>query len=101
MMKKVKLDKFEQEFEKDILKYQPVSSRQREKLEKIIRKANEKKNISLRINAQILELLKQRAEKEGIPYQTFISSILHKFITDQLVEQKSIIRSIQLLKFGS
>lgn len=99
-MKKVKLTKLEQEVEKDILKYKPVSSKEREKIEKIIKRANEKKNISLRVNGQDLDLLKLLAEKEGIPYQTFISSILHKFITDQLVDQKSIIKSIQLLKFG-
>jgi len=99
-MKKVKLTKFEQEVEKDILKYKPVSSKEREKIEKIIKRANEKKNISLRVNGQDLDLLKLLAEKEGIPYQTFISSILHKFITEQLVDQKSIIKSIQLLKFG-
>ena len=99
-MKKAKLTKFEQEVEKDILKYKPVSSKEREKIGKIIKRANEKKNISLRVNGQDLDLLKLLAEKEGIPYQTFISSILHKFITDQLVDQKSIIKSIQLLKFG-
>jgi len=100
-MKKVKLNKFEKEIEKDILKYKPVSSKERQKIGKIIKKANEKKNISLRVNGQDLELLKLRAEKEGIPYQTFISSILHKFTTDQLVDQKSIIKGIQLLKFSS
>ena len=100
-MKKVKLTKLEKEVEKDILKYKPVSSKERQKIEKIIKKVSEKKNISLRVNGQDLELLKLLAEKEGIPYQTFISSILHKFTTDQLVDHKSIIKSIQLLKFGS
>ena len=100
-MKKVKLTKFEKEIEKDIQKYKPVSSKERQKIGKIIKKANEKKNISLRVNGQDLELLKLLAEKEGIPYQTFISSILHKFTTDQLVDQKSIIKGIQLLKFSS
>jgi len=100
-MKKVKLTKFEKEIEKDILKYKSVSSKERQKIGKIIKKANEKKNISLRVNGQDLELLKLLAEKEGIPYQTFISSILHKFTTDQLVDQKSIIKGIQLLKFSS
>lgn len=100
-MKKVKLTKFEKEIEKDILKYKSVSSKERQKIGKIIKKANEKKNISLRVNGQDLALLKLLAEKEGIPYQTFISSILHKFTTDQLVDQKSIIKGIQLLKFSS
>lgn len=99
-MQKIKLNKFEKEIEKNILSYKPISSEERTKIEKIIKRANEKKNISLRVNSQDLELLKLRAEKEGIPYQTFISSILHKFITEQLIEQKNILKSIQLLKFN-
>lgn len=100
-MKKIKLDKFERGIERNILKYKPISLKERERIEKIIKKANEKKNISLRVNSQDLDLLKLRAEKEGIPYQTFISSILHKFVTDQLVDQKNILKGIQLLKFNS
>ena len=69
-----------------------------EKIENIIHKANEKRNISLRVNSQDLDQLKLRAQKEGIPYQTLISSVLHKFATDQLVDQKVIIKSLQLLK---
>jgi predicted DNA binding CopG/RHH family protein len=29
-------------------------------------------------------LLKQRATEEGMPYQTLIASVLHKFVTGQL-----------------
>ena len=101
MQKKVKLTKYEQSIEKDILKYKDVSPEEFNRIKKIIKKAKEKKNISLRLNSQDLELLKLRAEKEGIPYQTFISSILHKFITDQLLEQENILKSIQLIKFNT
>ncbi len=48
------------------------------------------------MNSQDLEQLKLKAEHEGIPYQTLISSILHKFVTDQLIDKKSIIKIIQL-----
>ena len=44
-----------------------------------------------------MEQIKLKAEHEGIPYQTLISSVLHKFVTDQLIDQKNIIKSIQLL----
>ncbi|MGA1839116.1 MAG: CopG family antitoxin [bacterium] len=97
-MKEVKLDNYEKEIEKDILKYKKVSSSKIAKIERIIQKANEKKNISLRLNSQDLDQLKLKAEKEGIPYQTLISSIIHKFVTDQLIDQKDIIKSLQLLK---
>jgi predicted DNA binding CopG/RHH family protein len=97
-MKKIKLDKYEEEIEDSLSEIRSVSPARRKKIETIIRKANEKKNISLRVNSQDLDLLKIYAEKEGMPYQTLISSVLHKFVTDQFVDQKSIFKSIQLLK---
>lgn len=97
-MKKTKLDKLEQGVEDTILEYKTVSAGKKKRIQNIIKKANEKKNISLRVNSQDLELLKIRAEQEGIPYQTLLSSIIHKFVSDQLVDQKSILKSIKLLK---
>jgi predicted DNA binding CopG/RHH family protein len=97
-MSKLKLDDYEKEIEKNILKFRKASKTKINKVEKILQKANEKKNISLRVNSQDIEQLKLRAEQEGIPYQTLISSILHKFVTDQLLDQKEIIKSLQLLK---
>ena len=97
-MKKTKLDKLEQGVEDTILEYKTVSAGKKKRIQNIIKKANEKKNISLRVNSQDLELLKIRAEREGIPYQTLLSSIIHKFVSDQLVDQKNILKSIKLLK---
>ena len=96
----MKLDKFEQEIENEILEYQPVSDEQRERIETIIKKTKEKKSINLRVNSHDLELLKRKAEQEGIPYQTLVSSILHKFVTGQLIDEKDILKSVQLLKHG-
>ncbi len=97
-MKKPKLDNLEQGVEDTILEYKTVSAGKKKRIQNIIKKANEKKNISLRVNSQDLELLKIRAEQEGIPYQTLLSSIIHKFVSDQLVDQKNILKSIKLLK---
>lgn len=93
-----KLDKFENEIEKNILNFKKPSRAKLNKIESIIKKAKEKKNISLRVDAQDLGQLKLRAVREGLPYQTLISSILHKFVNDQLIDQKAIVKSIQLLK---
>ena len=38
----------------------------------------EAKSITLRMNSDDLEKIKQKASKEGLPYQTFIKSQLHK-----------------------
>ena len=42
------------------------------------------KRINIRISSRDLEALKKRATKEGMPYQTLISSTLHKFVTGKL-----------------
>ncbi len=38
------------------------------------------KRVNIRISSQDLELLQARALREGIPYQTLMSSILHKYV---------------------
>lgn len=95
---KSKLDKYESEIEGDISQFTPVSNTKKASIESIIDKANEKKSISLRLKNNDLEQLKLRAETEGLPYQTLLSSIVHKFVTDQLVDKRSILRSLEILK---
>ena len=97
-MKKVKLDKYEKEIEKNAGKFKKVSKSKKKKIEKIIENVNKKRRITLRLNIQDIELLKSKADEEGLPYQTFISSILHKYITNKLVDEKNIIKTIKLMK---
>ena len=40
--------------------------------------------INIRLSSGDLELIKQKAEFEGIPYQTLIASILHKYAAGNL-----------------
>ena len=47
------------------------------------------KRINIRISEKDLIKLQRRAVKEGLPYQTFISSILHKFVSGQFMEKSS------------
>ncbi|MGH8001315.1 MAG: antitoxin [Brasilonema sp.] len=44
------------------------------------------KRVNIRISSNDLEALKFIAVDEGIPYQTLISSILHKFVTGRLIK---------------
>jgi predicted DNA binding CopG/RHH family protein len=44
------------------------------------------KRVSIRISSKNLDALKKRALEEGIPYQTLISSVLHKYVNGRLVE---------------
>lgn len=42
--------------------------------------------LNIRIASQDLTSLQKRAMEEGLPYQTFVSSLLHKYVTGRLVE---------------
>lgn len=44
------------------------------------------KNINIRISENDLSALQRKAVREGIPYQTLIGSILHKYINGFLKE---------------
>ncbi|MDQ7067661.1 MAG: hypothetical protein Q9M40_06670 [Sulfurimonas sp.] len=48
----------------------------------------EETKMNIRISSSELEKIKAVALKEGLKYQTFIKSILHKYITGQLIEEK-------------
>jgi predicted DNA binding CopG/RHH family protein len=43
--------------------------------------------INIRLSSRDLRALQVRALQEGIPYQTLVSSVLHKFVDGQLVEK--------------
>ena len=47
------------------------------------------KRVNLRMTSKDLEAIKTYAVEEGLPYQTLMSSVLHKFITGRLVDQKA------------
>jgi predicted DNA binding CopG/RHH family protein len=43
--------------------------------------------ISMRVSSRIVNRLKMKARDEGMPYQTLINSILHKFVNGRFVER--------------
>jgi len=43
--------------------------------------------VNIRISSKDLEALQRRALEEGIPYQTLIASVLHKYVSGRLVDQ--------------
>ena len=44
------------------------------------------KRISIRISSRDLSALRKRALREGLPYQTLIASVLHKYVDGRLKE---------------
>ena len=44
---------------------------------------NRNRNINIRVSERDLHKLKAKAQEEGLPYQTLISSLLHKYINER------------------
>ncbi|OWY64261.1 antitoxin [cyanobacterium TDX16] len=51
--------------------------------------AKKDKRINIRLSSHDLEAIQVLAVEEGIPYQTLIASVLHKFATGRLVDKRS------------
>ena len=45
------------------------------------------KRVNIRLSEKIINELKAKSLEEGIPYQTLITSILHKYTSGKLVEK--------------
>ena len=86
-MKYFELDKEEkellQEFERG--EWVPVKNQARarkEAMEAARNTLNKTRNINIRLTERDLFKLKAKAVQEGIPYQTLVSSILHRSISE-------------------
>jgi len=47
------------------------------------------RRINIRMSSKDLDQVQVIAVQEGIPYQTLISSVIHKYVSGYLVEKKS------------
>lgn len=94
-MKKIVLDAEE----KDILEsyergvWKPVKNQKAEieKLSEYAKNTLQKdKRINIRMSSKDLDQVQVIAAQEGIPYQTLISSIIHKYVSGYLLEKKRV-----------
>lgn len=53
-------------------------------------KERRKQMVSMRLDPENIEGMKARAKVEGIPYQTLINSVLHRFLNGELVSKGSL-----------
>ena len=92
-MKKIILD----DEEKDILEsyergeWVPVKNPKQEikKLQQYAKNTLQKdKRINIRMSSKDLDQVQVIAAQEGIPYQTLVSSIIHKYVSGYLIERK-------------
>ena len=85
-----KLDKEEKDlvrsYEKGEWKSSKLSKAKLKQYAQIARNTLRKdKRINIRVSQQDLEGIQAKAIEEGIPYQTLISSVIHKYVSGRLV----------------
>ena len=88
---KAKLTKEEKEildsFEKgEWVPVTDLSKRRKELAEYAGNSLKKDKRLNIRISERDLTELQRKAIKEGLPYQTYVASIIHKFINGTLVD---------------
>ena len=86
-----KLSKDEKElldsFEKGEWKSVLTESRKKKIKEAAKKTFAKDRRVNIRISSKDVELIQERALIEGIPYQTLMSSVLHKYVNGRLVER--------------
>jgi predicted DNA binding CopG/RHH family protein len=82
----MKLSKQETRLRQSVERGEWKSSRSGTTTYATVAKATLRKNrrINIRINEADLEAIQKRALEEGIPYQSLVSSVLHKYATRRI-----------------
>ncbi len=97
-MKKTRLTKEEQEIEDSADQFVPASKATRERVERIIERSKRNEAISLRMSSFDLERIKARAAEQGMPYQTLINVLVHKYVTNQVLDKEEVLKTLQAAK---
>ena len=53
-----------------------------------LQKMRKSRRVDIQMSVLDLEIIQRRALEQGIPYQTLMASVLHKYITGRLVEKR-------------
>ncbi len=89
-MKKIQLDREEQEILEafEAGEFESVMTDERKKAIEQVAAATFKKDkrINIRLSGRDLSAIQRRALEEGIPYQTLVASILHKYVSGSLYD---------------
>lgn len=80
-MKKIKLSLKEKAIEKALVKgeYRAANQAEFQNIASAIARRKKDAVLNIRVNRQDLECLKQKARHLGVPYQSFVSELLHHF----------------------
>ncbi len=79
-MKKVKRAKEEREIEKAPVngKSQPLRDKELKKIESALKARRKDITMTIRVNSEDIEKIRNKAKKMGVKYQSYISEIIHQ-----------------------
>ena len=91
MKKKIKLNQEEQDlldsFERGEWELVPDQEGARARSQQLARNTLRKdRRVNIRISSKDLDALQVMAAEDGIPYQTLMSSVLHRYVSGRLVD---------------
>ena len=76
-------------FQRDELRSAPGAEQEIEAARQAARNTfNKTKRVNLRVTERDFNLAHSRAREEGIPYQTLLSSVIHKYLSGRLTEKR-------------
>ena len=76
-------------FEQGTLRSAPDAEREINAARKAARNSfNKTQRVNLRMTERDFNLAHAKAREEGIPYQTLLSSVIHKYLSGRLVENR-------------
>ena len=80
-MKKIKLSRSERAIEAALVRgeYRPVKKAEFDRIAEAIARRKKNAVLNIRVNSQDLDNIKQKAKQMGIPYQTFVSELIHQY----------------------
>ena len=93
-MSKKYLDNEEQELIKSLEKDVWMPSKDLDGWKTILSKAatntlTKDQRMNIRVTKKDLDSIKLKAAEEGLPYQTLVASIIHKYVTGRLAEKQA------------
>ena len=94
----IKLTQEEQEIEDHAEEWVPASEEARKTLRRIAERSKKNEAISLRMSSFDLTRIKAMAAEQGMPYQTLINVLVHKYVTNQMYEKDEVLKTLRVVK---
>jgi predicted DNA binding CopG/RHH family protein len=94
----IELTPEEQEIQDSIDQWVPASEETREKLRRIAERSRKNEAISIRMSSFDLQRIKAMAAEQGMPYQTLINVIVHKYVTNRMYEKDEVLKTLRVAK---